>query len=524
MRGTRETRGASQQSGMIRPSGDAASDVDALEIYADTNPPPDLHGGVGLAWTRLDATQKATKARELFQAIGNFGPLLPPNNDAWIAAVVVEMDRRAALVRWPRIANLFSGNHTAGCAWWNAFSDSAKTDLLVSFFRGVSRLWVTRETLFGSSDVQVVINQINTDCSVAPPPPLPPPPPPITGPTPAQIEATRVNVVVTSAVPSIALPPTYSVLLNGVQMSTGGGGFLERNLTPGNYTVLVSAGPRFMDSTQVVAVTLSNTRAISVALQPAPADVQLVITIPTGAPTEGVVATGLPGLDSSFRARGVPHGTYDVVVSAPNMEQRHQHITVEPGASMSVPIAMRWSAASITVVVSSTTAQPLAADTVVLLDGVAMVRSGANSFSVPDAPSGSHVIAVTSTGFVPAQQTLLTVGVAASASFALAALPPNCPQPPTVWSTERERTDWIAAHAACPPPNAYCPPLPTSFASESDRQDWINAHATCTAPPPWINPATPVVAAKSSRLGWILGGLALGGLGYWWMSKDEGTK
>lgn len=426
----------------------------------------------------------------VLQATGSLGYGTPE-----VHAVIDALDGRCLVLTPPTGADL-----APSCAAWSALTHAEKLTRIRAFFDraalpfgGTSGPWVS------DSDIAQVFTQIEQDCVASG-----------TADINAANEAarvlanTRIQAVLSLDRP---LPADLQVVLSNTSLGfsrpmslVSGLTFELASLQPGIYTVSIS-GTGLVSRQQQVGAVADHVTTVHLVLQTQLSSIRVAIVLPPGASPSSVTVTGVPNIsrqpDGSWAASNVPPGRYDVVAAAPGMVQQHQTITMAPGQAVPVGFALSYSPASVTVTVNAHNAS-------VMLDGRPMMAATANTFTATVQP-GEHVLAATADGYAPAQQNItLSGGQAGSATFTLTELPPVCAPVPGAWSSEQERTDWIAAHAHCPPPTPYCPPLPTSFATEVDRQAWINLHATCPAPAPWVNPCLPpAFTTEATRVAWM---------------------
>lgn len=497
----------------------------SMRSFRSTRPSGQVHEAptlalVGVAgcrsWLGMSPVARATTAMNYLISKGL------THSPADIDALSSQLDAGCAAAHPPTGPDL-----APTCEAWSTLTRTEKLNRIRGFFGSSMGAWVTE------SDVAAASQQIDDACLAGG----------VTG-TAAEEDArlalqnTRIELTIQPATP---LPSDLAVTLDGVPMNTrvlpSGGfdnpsapvGFELHGLVPGDHTLLIT-GTGIVSIQQTVAATSGATTPVTMRVQPQPASLRIAVALPPGASPGAVTVTGVPvptfggppheGLrrqpDGSWTATNVPPGTYDVVATAPGMETQHRSVVLPPGRAVADGFALSYSPASVAVTVT-----PPNSVATILLDGRPMAQTSANTFSASGVQPGEHVLSATAPGFAPAQRPpfMLTGGQADTFTFALVAVPPVCPSPPNAWSTEQERTDWMAAHVNCPA-TPYCPSLTgVTFTSEADRQSWINAHSTCTAPAPWVAPDETGVrvageASTGSGFKWAAVLAAVLGVGY----------
>jgi hypothetical protein len=234
--------------------------------------------------------------------------------------------------------------------------------------------------------------------------------------------------------PPTGLPSDLSVALNGVAMprvaaADGTMAFESRGVAAGASRVSVH-GSRIISSEQSVDVVSGTTTTVPIVANPERASVRVAVSVPVGVAMSDVIVTGIPGLirasDGSFTATGVPPQSipYDVVASAPGMEQQHQSIVIRPGdsASLSFSLQPSVSSVSVTVVLAGSLSPGTPAPTpAVRVNGTPAVRTTAGGpFVVSGLAPGSYTVEASAAGYESATQTLtVAAGASASARFEL---------------------------------------------------------------------------------------------------------
>jgi len=369
------------------------------------------------AWGMLADIEKYAAIRRLADSQGVAASIQTATN---IQMVIDLIARQCAAIHRPTIADV-----GMPCEAWAPLTHADKLGRVRGIYGASMGVWTNEYDVAGS------VAEIDAACVRA------------------GVVGTNTILEVTVTAPPTGLPADLAVSLDGIPMTrmpapagqlgtlgfipttfaTQTATFQAHGMAAGTRRVSVR-GANILPIDQNVDIVAGTTTSVPLLVHAAPASVRVAVSVPVGVSMSDVAVTGIPGLvrgtDGTFSATGVPPLTipYDVVASAPGMEQQHQSVLIRPGDNASLSFSLRPSASSVSVVVAlaGTPAPGAPVPTpVVRVNGTAATRTSPDGpFVVTGIAPGSYTIDASADGYDSATQTLaVTAGASASARFDL---------------------------------------------------------------------------------------------------------